>query len=279
MIELTKEQQKNILKVLLKGHMNDRGNARMVFELNKCINAEIFDFIPELDSEIDYVVKVAIGFGGFQQNRQEYETFMREKFAPLAEIFAYSQFIIIAEKVDVEEDFELADYVDCDCDTCGEQAAGYIDMMGFEYETEDDYQEDLAKYTDKVDCIMCLHNLFGTTSDNGQIGYSSRQGRYVAYDYGYNTSESTDRQTSDLAYETEDKDFFDEYLGQVIEIIDIDEEAEKINSLVSYENDTVNYLRGESEEDNDWCDEEDRDKVDMLVSFEKDAIKERGCYC
>lgn len=248
MLELTREQQKNILKELLKGHMDDRGNARMVFQLNKDENAEIFNFVPELDKEIEYVVKVAIGFGGFQQNRQEYETFMREKDAPLAEIFAYSQFIVIAERVDVEEDSELADYVTEDSIAePKEDAIGYIDMMGFEYDCESDYQDDIQRYAQKVECIAQLHSMFGETSDNGQIGYSSRQGRYVAYDYGYNTGESTDRQTSDLAYETEDKDFFDEYLGQVIEIID--------------------------------CDEQDKDKVDMLVSFENDAIKERGCYC
>ena len=248
MLKLTNEQQKNILKELLKGHMNDRGNARMVFQLNKEENAEVFNFVPELDTEIEYVVKVAIGFGGFQQNRQEYETFMREKDAPLAEIFAYSQFIVIAEKVDVEEDFELADYVtEESISEPRETAIEYIEWSGFDYDCESDYQDNIQRYAQKIECIAQLHSMFGETNDNGQIGYSERQGRYVAYDYGYNTNDSVDNQTSDLAYETEDKDFFDEYLGQVIEIID--------------------------------CDEQDGDKVDMLVSFENNTKRERGYRC
>lgn len=245
MLKLTNEQQKNILKELLKGDMDDRGNARMVFRLNKKENAEVFNFVPELDRELEYVIKVAIGFGGFQQNRQEYETFMNEKDAPLAEIFAYSQFIVIAEKVEVEEDFDLADYVTEDNSSEPREAAiEYMEWNDYTYSCESDYQDDVERFAQKIACIAQLHSMFGETGDNGQIGYSKRQKRYVAYDYGYNVKDRVDNQTSNLACETEDKDFFDEYLGQVIEIID--------------------------------CDEQDEDKVDMLVSFENNAVRERG---
>ena len=91
------------------------------------------------------------------------------------------------EAVEVDDWFDLADEI-----------YSYEDR----YEGADDYAEcydiELSEKDNlAVDTIGRLADIFGHTGDNGQVGWT-KDGRCVAYDYGFFSDRGCDAQTSPL---------------------------------------------------------------------------------
>lgn len=158
MLKLSKEREKNILKLLSKQKRYENGSSRAVF---------LFE---------NFVIKVAFDLGGFLQNEREIELYKDYGSEYLAKIFAYGDYILIMERV------ELLDY----------------EMVGDVVEYEGDYNEYLYFFdrevpgiNDKItDTVYFLHDINLETTDNYQLGLTNDD-RVVAYDYGYFESGQT----------------------------------------------------------------------------------------
>lgn len=131
-----------------------------------------------------YVIKVAIGIAGINQNRIETEAYRRygDK-SPLAEIAYAGHYVEIMEQVSLLGD-EFREY------------DGYSEEEFIEYATDNDIPEDLARAGYEV--ATALEEINGTTGDNGQLGMNA-DGEIVAYDYGFEV-DSDDELCSDLSY-------------------------------------------------------------------------------
>lgn len=106
------------------------------------------------------IVKVAVGAKSLRQNTLEVEMYRYNGDSGfLARIFEYGRFCIVMERM-----------VAC-------------------YEEEEEPQDDYG-YDAYRDVHNWLDDMFGYTSDNGQIG-KTMDGRYVAYDYGFNPNMSS----------------------------------------------------------------------------------------
>ena len=148
-IELTAEEELSVLKYLHKDDFMDNGSSRVTY-----------DFCG------DYVVKVAMSKGGFNQNKIERDFYKEIGDTDyFAHLFAYGRTINIMEKL-----------YDCQC----------YDEDDLYYYSEDEECEVESEYEEIASVIENaneLTNYYG--GDNGQIGYSKNDGVYKLYDYGY----------------------------------------------------------------------------------------------
>lgn len=185
---LNLEQEKRVLQLLKKATFIDNGASRCVYECPEEV-AQMFDLEAK-----DYIIKLACGLGGVNQTKQEVECFRSHPYAPLAEIVAYGRYVEIMEKVDTDD---FRDF-----------AGGCYDGDGVDYEyfhdcyTYDDKEEGDSIAEAAYDVIIQLHDIFGHTEDNGQLGWN-KNGDLVAYDYGFTTSSRCCDQTSDISYHIE----------------------------------------------------------------------------
>lgn len=206
MIQLTLEQEKNILNSIKHDRPLGNGAARIVYDLD----LEAWDSLGLKEQPFDLVVKVAVGLGGLQQNKREREIFedYGDEF-PLAVLVAYGRYINVMESVVIDHRI--------DCDLCDE-----FDMDAFEYcawyEERIEAQEALntkegfetaetiknkmltkeqAYAAEEAFQTLCYE--FGDTRDNAQLGWST-DGGVVCYDYGFDRYNESDRQTSNIHY-------------------------------------------------------------------------------
>lgn len=184
MIELTREQEKEILKQVPYCKFIGNGASRIVVECPQDICDEYCGGNPA-------VIKVAIGLGGINQMNLEVDTYISYgEYYNLATIYASGLCVEIMEKM--SHTYEVCDFLEWDNED--------------EYATEDaintfmgwfDVSEEIA--ADLFNVAYSLCDIFGYTNDNGQLGVNG-DGRVVAYDYGFE-SNSDSTQTCDLIYE------------------------------------------------------------------------------
>ncbi len=210
------------------------GSSRIVYECPR----EIVDFL-KIDNSKDYVIKLAVGFGGFTQNRHEVDGYMNCDEYYFAEIAAFGHFVIIMEQVDTDDFRDFADtiYYDSDLD---EVVDDWCD-----YNWEDATDEEKADLRKAAETIRYLADYYGSTSDNGQLG-KTKDGRYVAYDYGFIAEEGCSTQCSDeLMDNIYDHEVFNDYICKLIgtlhEILHVNMELDRISSRVGSIETEINY--------------------------------------
>lgn len=203
----TPDEERGILTSLATAEFLGNGASRLVYECT--------DYAAELlnvDAE-DYVIKVAMGLAGVNQNSAEIEFFLNHEYAPVAEIRGYGRFIEVMEKVEI--DYCYRDFAEEEVYEGNEEEA--IDNADY-YDLEPEEAEEA------FDVIMVLQDYFGHTSDNGQLG-RTRNGDLVAYDYGF-FSHSDDRQMASIDEMLSDSDDLRlAYLGGLLEIMEKSIEA------------------------------------------------------
>ena len=207
MLVLTPAQERFILKQLESCEPFDHGASRACFECS----TEIVEALG-LNTEYEYIIKLAMGLGGLSQNQLEILTYQQYgESHPLAQIFAAGRYVEIMEKLEIKYDF--SDFVDNGC-------YFFEDYYGEEYWG---FNEEIASQVQVV--VELLSDLFGETNDNGQIGYSNLSGTYVSYDYGFTTEKYPDDQMSDLSgYIVYDKVNLRNYLRELSDILEQEEE-------------------------------------------------------
>ena len=215
---LTHEQEKLILDYVKGINTEDAGCARMIFPLSVELEYKLGLRIP-----FPCIIKLAMGIGGYRQNQLEIKTYLEHcDSLPLAELAAYGRFVEIMERVEVEDwrDFydnysDVDDYMDCEVERKDNET---------EEEFEERYERTYKNACKAVDTMEQLNDFFGFTGDNGQIGIN-RYGDYVAYDYGYTTTRSTDEQVSDINESVYDKEARDEYIEGLRDLLDKEEDV------------------------------------------------------
>lgn len=207
----------------------DCGSSRMVFRCSQ----EIADFL-KLNPNKTYVVKLAAGHGGFIQNKHEIETYTNTDYDDFyfAEIAAFGHFINIMEEVQVDDyrDFAEGIYWDTDVEEYVEE---YCD-----YEWEDADEDDKARLVKVATTIRYLADIYGCTSDNGQLGLNS-EGNYVAYDYGFVAAQGCDEQCSgELTDNLYDDELFNNYINSLIGVLhEIDHIGYELDRVLTRIND------------------------------------------
>lgn len=246
MILLTPIQEKKILHSLENVAPFDKGASRVCFECP----FEVIEYL-NLNKKYQYLIKVSIGLGGLSQTQLEVSTYQEygDEY-PLAQIFAAGRYIEIMEELEVDYDFR--DFVGDGCCFCEE------DDMGEEYWG---FSENIGSQVEVV--ANLLSELFGHTSDNGQIGYSFISQRYVTYDYGYTTDKYTEDQVSDLAHYLCDQEELKNYLVELEKILE--QENELLGSIEKAILRRVDKFYEEDEE------EESEDEADTCESLLGDA--------
>lgn len=216
---MTNEQEKALLNCLAQEYEpKDNGAARMVYYVS---GSDLESCGFEVDSSCQYVVKVAIGLAGINQNNIETNTYREHNNeGAFARIFYLGHYCEIMERVYSIEGHSLSFLREYASRTY-EDEEEFIEVI---QRCDSDISAELA--TEIYDVIEGLHYLFGHSNDNGQVGLNA-EGRVVAYDYGYD--EYSDEQLcSDLTdyYDFEsDSIFVAEYLESLVHIIDADNEA------------------------------------------------------
>ena len=195
------KEERMILDLLKNAKFYDNGASRCVFECSDEI-AEYLGICAD-----DYIIKLACGIGGIRQAEAEVQCYLDYDYAPLAKIFAYGRYIEVMERIEIDDDFrDFAEecYEDCDVP---------YDCF-YDYNCNDDHLAEEA-----YDVIIQLHDIFGHTADNGQLGRNS-EGRLVAYDYGFISGDGCDAQTSEVAEYMYDDIQRNAYIDAVIELLD-----------------------------------------------------------
>ena len=205
---LNNEQEKQILDCLASGYMPiGHGASRFVFPID---TKQLIDAGLELDINKRYVVKVAIGIAGINQNNVE------------STVFRYNGSEYLAEIPYIGHYVEIMEYVEPLPDSVRNWADEYY-FEDFYENVEDDLTKSEASRC--FDVIQELNNINGCTSDNGQLGYNDN-GDIVAYDYGY-LSGSDEVQCSDLleCIDPDSAEQISAYLLAIKNIIAADEDA------------------------------------------------------
>lgn len=206
--KLTTKQESNLLDLLIKKYnFYANGASRVIFivtgeDLKSCD----IDVPPYPNkSQEGYVVKVAIGIGGINQNYYEVNHFIDYgHILPLADIFYYGRYVEIMERVEVIPEALVYD-------------EDYQDFCKYMMEATD---YDNSTIDEMFNVIESLEEINGYTIDNAQIGFDC-YGDIVAYDYGYDSSSDQDL-VSDLSEYL--YDCINEYLAGLKDIIDKEEE-------------------------------------------------------
>lgn len=211
-IQMTISQEKTILQYLSKAFAEGKAEMLGTGSSRSCwdIDNDAENFIKQtlrLDTNVNLVIKVAMGIGGQTQSNREIATFLDYGDEYLARIYAYGRIIEIMEKVDeLDSTYREWDYYS--------EGELFVNIYGVNEELNEEFmedgkyrseclplgakEEDKAEFEKAMSTIEALNDIFGETSDNGQIGRAS-DGRIVAYDYGFDTFECEDeRWSSDL---------------------------------------------------------------------------------
>ena len=143
MLVLTPTQERFILKQLEDCKPFDNGASRICFECP----TEIVEALG-LNTEYEYIIKLAMGLGGLSQNQLEILTYQQYgESHPLAQIFAAGRYVEIMEKLEIEYDFR--DFVDEDCyfceDDCGEEYWGFNEETASQVQVVVELLSDTAK--------------------------------------------------------------------------------------------------------------------------------------
>lgn len=207
------------------------GGARMVFEVD-----DFMKKLLELDNDKNYVIKVAMGQGGMLQNMAEVNAYINwSAYDFLAKIYQAGRYCLIMEAVEVDDYSDLAEEI-CSFETRYEDADDYVECYNVELTERDEKA---------VNTIGRLADIFGRTSDNGQIGWTE-DGRCVAYDYGFYSAKGCDSQTSPLRDICYDEAIRNDYLSGLVCILfeegalleAFDKEVDQ--SLQALERETIN---------------------------------------
>lgn len=238
---ISAEKEIQLLQHLKGFDLVNAGGARMVFEVDNFMK-ELLD----LDQDKDYVVKIAMGQGGMSQNMAEVNVYIRyadDGF--LATIYQAGRYCLIMEEVEPDDWYDLADEIGS-FETRYEDADSYADYNDFEYSEADNKV---------IDTIGRLTDIFGNTGDNGQVGWT-KDGRCVAYDYGFYTERGCTSQTSPLRDMCGAETVRNNYLGGLICILaeegallkSFDEEIDE--SLQALERETIDgYYHSDEDEE------------------------------
>lgn len=220
---LTEVEEKKILNKLITCYTaTNNGAARVVFLVS---NEDLAACGLTLNCNKTYVVKVALGLGGINQNHIEAEVYRRfGENTPLAEIAYIGHYVEIMERVNPHEELRA-------CAECGE-LDDFVDYVA----RNSGLSTDDAR--DAYEVIQQLIEINGLTNDNGQIGYNA-EGKWVAYDYGYDV-ESDEPLCSDMSdyVDYNDTNAINEYLESLINILGYEEEA-----LIKLEREICNRMR------------------------------------
>lgn len=206
---LSSEQEKALLRMLVEKYTADaNGASRIVFLVD---SSDIQGCGIDVDINRDYVIKVAIGLAGINQNGVESNAYRYygETYA-LAEVPYIGHYIEIMEAVEV---WDLRGTFDDNYDY-------FYEIMHENY----DFDEDRVR--EFYDVVLSMEDINGYTSDNAQVGIN-KEGRVVAFDYGFdnNTDErfcSTISQWTDFDSDVETTE---RYLNALVDLIDAEDEA------------------------------------------------------
>ena len=209
MRRLTIGEEITVLKTLRHTEVMSSGSSRAVYDCPK----ELLSFLRIKDDK-DYVVKLAVGSGGFMQNMHETNTYMNEDEYYFAEIAVFGHFVNIMEKVKVDDFRDFAESI-CADDDLEADVEDYCD-----YQWEDADEEDKRNLLRVAETISYLAGIYGCTSDNGQLGLT-KDGRYVAYDYGFIAEEGCSTQCSDELMDNilDEDEAYDNYFSKLIGIL------------------------------------------------------------
>lgn len=244
---LTKREEIDVLKMLDYEDRLDNGSSRFVMD----VSDKIFDYL-KLDPSREYVLKLAVGHGGFNQHQREVEMWKDvNDNSFLAEIFAAGYFISIMEKVETCDYIDFAEGMYWDDDK-SEAVRNFLDYEWNIQEDDDEFEPEYNRMLKVADSICNLAYYNGTTSDNGQLGLTP-DGRYVAYDYGFISGNGCDSQCSnDLVDNICDEDCFCYYVNELATILGEMADAEdKLDHLFKYVK-AVEYTINSG--DWDWAD-------------------------
>lgn len=245
---LNNEQEKQILECLAGGYMPiGHGASRFVFPID---TKQLIEAGLELDINKRYVVKVAIGIAGINQNNVE------------STVFRYNGSEYLAEIPYIGHYVEIMEYVKPLPDSVRDGADEYYFEDFYSY-VEDDLTKSEASLC--FDVIQELNGINGCTSDNGQLGYNDN-GDIVAYDYGY-LSESDEIQCSRLleCIDPDSAEQISAYLLAIKNIIAADEDAmsileeqymDKIQENIERGVEILKELEEEGEDADDASDED-----------------------
>ena len=205
---LTLEQETKLLYVIAENYdYLDNGASRAVFNMD----SEDFDKCGiKLPNDKKYVVKVAIGSGGINQNYYEVHHYINfgEDY-PLAAIYYYGKYVEIMEYIDVIPEATNFEYDEDEF---------------FEYMQDNGYSA--SQTQEIIDAITSLEDINGDTLDNTQVGFNSN-GNVVSYDYGF-VADSGKILVSDLTdYFFEEEETIKEYLYRLAQIATEEEEVFK----------------------------------------------------
>lgn len=233
---LSIKEERYVLEQLKEAEFLDNGASRCVFECP----AEVGDYLGFDASQ--YIIKLACGMGGIRQTEAEVNCFIDYPNAPLAKIIAYGRYVEIMESVNIDNDYrDFAEECYEDYDIPYDY---FYDYCGSDSDDNDDKEAQEA-----YGVIIRLHDIFGHTADNGQLGRNS-EGKLVAYDYGFVTGVGCNEQTSnitDYVYDTVQRNAYIDavinLLDQSIEMLEAWEDAfcEGDNALYDHENSCAYY--------------------------------------
>ena len=211
---LTNQEEKDLLECVqvlqIKDSYLGRGSARLVYLLDPYQDESHADVlkIAGLPCDRSYVLKVALGVGGMNQNGREINAFLEYGNAyPLAEIYRSGKFIEIMEYVEpIDDEYRDIDPYDFDClesfydelNGVQEAYAEFLNDLDPAVEDAEDFEYNdfnaifkKREVTEVWHALCELADLFGETSDNAQLGYNDA-GELVCYDYGYQVGSGYD---------------------------------------------------------------------------------------
>lgn len=204
---LTIKEERMVLDLLKDARFYDNGASRCVFECSDEI-ARYLDINAD-----DYIIKLACGMGGIRQTEAEVQCYLDNPDAPLAKIFAYGRYVEVMERVEIDSDYR--DFAE----ECYEDYQVPYDTF-YDYNGGDMCEDDADREAEKAyDVIIQLHDIFGHTADNGQLGRNS-EGKLVAYDYGFIAGNGCAEQTSSIADYVYDDIQRNAYIDAVINLLD-----------------------------------------------------------
>ena len=222
---LTLEQETKLLYIIAESYdYLDNGASRAVFSVS---NENFNRCGIKLPNDKRYIVKVAIGTGGINQNYFEVHNYINYgEVCPLAAIYYYGKYVEIMEYVDV-----IPEATNFDDD----------DEEFFEYMKDNGYSASEAE--EIIDAIRSLEDINGYTLDNTQVGFNSNN-NVVSYDYGF-VADSGKVLVSDLTdFFYEEEETIKEYLYRLAQIATEEEEVFKnleTELLIAYQ-DRFNLL-------------------------------------
>ena len=190
---LTKEEEREIIsKYIIDENYLDAGSSRAVY-------------LEDYGSE---VVKIALSDEGRMQNKNEVEYYKEHGHTGhFAEIYAYGEFVVIMEYVDVEDVALIErfwDYYESE-EKLELDDLFYEEQLGLDWEDEY-YEGENLEFIEKIDrqyeaisrVFSYMTDVIGNFSgDNAQVGMTPDG--YKLYDYGYNDSINRGSQVGNMS--------------------------------------------------------------------------------